>query len=270
MNKIPLFEIRDLFFFYKDQPALSEINLKISQGELITFIGANGSGKSTLLKIMDGLYFPKMGFIKYQGKILNQEYFEKEENNFSFRKNIGLVFQDPDVQLFSPTVWDELMFAPIQMGLEKKSSVKRVESVISRMKIEHLKDRNPYNLSGGEKRKVALASVMTQNPSVWLFDEPTDSLDPESVSNFIDFIQKLKEEGKTVICATHDLDIISDISERVLVFSNSHNIIWDGTPDKLVRDQKLLMKFNLIHRHRHKHLGKVHKHIHLPSGRHLH
>ena len=153
-----------------------------------------------------------------------------DETNFAFRRRVGLVFQDTDVQLFSPSVLDEVAFAPLQLGLQREEVTRRVESALKALRIEKLSDRAPHRLSGGEKRRVALASVLSLNPEVWLLDEPTTGLDPRSQFWLVGFIMEQHNAGKTVITATHDLTIVEQIATKVYAFDEDHHIVASGTP----------------------------------------
>jgi cobalt/nickel transport system ATP-binding protein len=155
-----VFEIINTSFAYEGtQAALDNINLTVREGESLVILGANGCGKSTLLKLLDGLYFPERGSISAFGKPLTEDALRDDEYNFAFRRRVGLVFQDSDVQLFSPSVLEEVAFAPLQLGLSRKEVNHRVDSALEVLRIGKLRDRAPHNLSGGEKRRVALASI---------------------------------------------------------------------------------------------------------------
>jgi cobalt/nickel transport system ATP-binding protein len=252
------------------QVALQDINLTIHEGERIAIIGANGSGKSTLLKLLDGLYFPTAGRLCAFGEPLTEATLQDEARAFAFRRRVGLVFQDPDVQLFSPTVWDEVTFAPLHLGLPRAEVVERAEWAMDLVGITKLRDRAPHRLSGGERKKVALASVLSLRPDVWLLDEPTASLDPRSTSRLLEFIQELGKTGKTVITATHDLDIVEEIADRVIMFCEDHEIIGEGTPQAVLSNYDQLLACNLIHEHRHRHAETEHAHYHLHPAPHEH
>jgi cobalt/nickel transport system ATP-binding protein len=185
----PVFEIVNVSYAYEGkQTALDNINLTVQAGESLAILGANGCGKSTLLKLLDGLYFPEHGSISAFGKPLTEDALRDDEYNFTFRRRVGLVFQDSDVQLFSPSVLEEVAFAPLQLGLSRSEVAERVDSALAALRIEKLRDRAPHHLSGGEKRRVALASLLTLLPDVWLLDEPTTGLDPRSQSWLVEFI----------------------------------------------------------------------------------
>ena len=209
----PLFELRDVYFEYDRVPALQGLSVQIAQGESVALLGANGSGKSTLLRILDALYFPSQGQVCFTGEPLTPEALQQENFALSFRRRVALVFQNPDVQLFNPTVFDEVAFGPLQMQWSKDEVLSKVNATMELMGIAHLRDRPPYRLSGGEKKRVALASVFVLDPEVLLLDEPTSTLDPRSQSQVIDLIQEWKGSSKTVITATHQLEIVDDIAD---------------------------------------------------------
>jgi cobalt/nickel transport system ATP-binding protein len=264
------FQVEHITYAYHNQIALKDVSLTIHLGERIAILGANGSGKSTLLKILDALYFPQSGTVCAFGEALTEEALQDDARAFAFRRRVGLVFQDPDVQLFSPTVWDEVTFAPLHLGLPKNEVIERAEWAMDLLSITKLHDRAPHRLSGGEKKKVALASVLSLRPDVWLLDEPTASLDPRSQSRLLDFIGELTREGKTIITTTHDLDIVEEIADRVVMFCEEHEISNDGAPRELLSDYARLVECNLIHEHRHKHDGTEHVHHHLHPVEHRH
>jgi cobalt/nickel transport system ATP-binding protein len=175
-----------------------------------------------------------------------------------------LVFQNPDVQLFNPTVFDEVAFGPLQMGWSSSEVSERVNSALETMGVVDLRDRAPYRLSGGEKKRVALASVIVLDPEVLLLDEPTSMLDPRSQSQLIDLIQNWKATSKTVVTATHQLEIVEDIAERVVVLEQG-SVTAEGTPSEILSNSELLLRANLVHAHRHRHGDMVHSHPHLHS-----
>jgi cobalt/nickel transport system ATP-binding protein len=270
MNESTIFQVERVSFSYNNQIALKEISLTVRKGERVAILGANGSGKSTLLKILDGLYFPTRGMVRAFGEPLTEEALRDEARAFAFRRRVGLVFQDPDVQLFSPTVWDEVMFAPLHLGLPRAEVIERAEWALDLLGIGKLRERAPHRLSGGEKKKVALAAVLSLQPEVWLLDEPTASLDPRSASRLLDFIGELRQAGKTIVAATHDLDIVEEIAERAVLFCEEHEITADGAPRALLSDRGRLVECNLLHEHRHKHAETEHAHHHLHPSAHEH
>ena len=270
-----VFDARDVSFAYEGkQLALDKVSVSLRPGERLALLGANGCGKSTLLKLLDGLYFPREGTIEAFGQPLTEPAFQDEAFNFAFRRRVGLVFQDADVQLFSPSVWDEVAFAPLQLGLLKEDVTARVEAALQALRIEKLRDRPPHRLSGGEKRRVALASVLSLEPEVWLLDEPTAGLDPRSQAWLADFICEQGEQGKSVITATHDLSLVEAVADQVCVFGEDHRLAAQGTPSEILANEALLASCNLIHIHQHPHAGAEaphrHPHTHFPLHAHDH
>jgi cobalt/nickel transport system ATP-binding protein len=270
-----IFELRDVSFAYDGKvKALDGINLYIKAGERVAILGSNGSGKSTLLKLLDGLYYADSGETCAFGAPLTEEAFRDDEFNFSFRRRVGLVFQDSDVQLFSPSVWDDIAFAPLQLGLTRDDVIARVDAALAALRIDKLRDRAPHRLSGGEKKRVALASVLSLNPDVWLMDEPTAGLDPRSQSWLVDFIIEQGRAGKTIVTATHDLNIVESIADKVYVIDEDHHVVAQGTPDEILSNHSLLIACNLMHEHRHRHKDgeaeHAHPHIHIPLHEHAH
>jgi len=267
----PIFELKDVWFSYLGKyPALCGINIGIRQGGKIAVIGANGSGKSTLLHMIDGLIFPDKGIIEAFGMELTERAFNDENFSVSFRKKVGLVFQNPDVQLFCPTVKEDIMFGPLELGLERQRIKKRFEELAEDLKIRDLLARSPHQLSIGEKRKVAIASTLIIDPDILILDEPTAGLDPLTTRHIIDLLIEANNSGKTIITSTHDLHIVEEVSDVVYVFSQDKKIVRYGEPDIILKDTPLLQANNLVHIHSHAHKGKVHAHPHLHLEHHSH
>lgn len=251
-----IFDINDVSYSYLPGfPVLTGINMSIRQGEGLVILGANGSGKSTLLKMLCGLIHPNAGYIYAFGQQLTEDALRDPLFLQDFRQRVGFVFQNSDAQLFSATVRDELAFAPLQAGLTKEEVNKRVEDTAELVGIRNLLDRAPYKLSGGEKKKVALACVLTVNPEVLFLDEPTNGLDPRTQFWLVEFLKTLQKAGKTVIMATHDLSIVEELAQRVIVFREDHTIASDGTPLNVLANRELLLDVNLIHKRSHFHVG---------------
>ena len=259
-----LFDLQDVCFDYEGVPALQGLSLQIAHGERVALLGANGSGKSTLLRILDALYFVSKGAVSFDGRVLTADLLQEDAFALPFRRRVALVFQNPDVQLFNPTVFDEVAFAPLQMQWSKEMVLSRVEATLELMGIAHLRERAPYRLSGGEKKRVALASVIVLDPDVLLLDEPTATLDPRSQSQVVDLIQEWKGSSKTVITATHQLEIVEDIADRVFVLQEGR-VASSGMPTEILSNHELLLRANLVHAHRHSHGQIVHSHPHIHS-----
>lgn len=257
-----IFDLQGVTYSYNEVTALNNLSLAVARGQRIAILGANGSGKSTLLRLLDGLYFPQSGAISFCGERLTEARVQDEQFSFAFRRCVSLVFQNPDVQLFNPTVFDEIAFGPLQLRWSVDVIKERIDNVLQLMEIEHLKDRPPHRLSGGEKKRVALASVLVLDPEVLLLDEPTSSLDPRSRSQMIDLMVGWKGSGKTVVTTTHELDIVEDIADYCYVLQQGR-VAAQGPADQLLRDEEMLRATNLLHAHRHRHpSGVVHSHPH--------
>jgi len=261
-----VFKLSDICFNYlSGENALTDINLDIHRGDRLALLGANGSGKSTLLKILDGLLFPQAGVLTAFGQVINEKNLSVEEFAFGFRRRVGFVFQNSDAQLFNSNVWDEIAFGPVQLGLPTDEVVQRVDGIISMLGLERLKNRAPYKLSGGEKKRVAIASVLSTAPEVLLLDEPTSGLDPRTQRWLINLLGQLGKAGKTIITATHNLDILEEIADQAVVLSEDHGIITNGACDEVLSNRELLIKVNLIDEEFHEHKlggGRVHFHVH--------
>ncbi len=259
----PVFALTDVDYDYRDQPALAGLSLQVQSGERIALIGPNGSGKSTLLRLLSGLTFAARGTAQAFGAPLTEARFEDEEAHYAFRRRVGLVFQNPDIQLFNPTVFDEIAFGPLQLGWDKPRIRAAIDEQLERFELTHLKDRAPHRLSGGEKKRVALASVLITEPDVLLLDEPTAALDPQSRDKLVHFLAGHLGEGRTVITATHDLDILTAISTRAVVMAGGH-VVGDGPVDDILHDTDLLRRARLTHAHVHHHAnGSPHAHHHV-------
>jgi len=260
----PLFELRGVEFAYDDgSVALRGVGLEIYAAEKIAVIGANGSGKSSLLKILDGLLWPQRGSVRFRGEALTEASLRNPKTNAAFRSAVGFVFQNPDAQLFCPTVWDEIAFGPAQAGWAVAATDTRVREMLSLFRLESLKDRAPYHLSGGEKKRVALAAAWALEPDVLLLDEPTAALDPRSKSELLDLMLELHRRGKTLVTATHDLDIVEAIGDRLIVLGEDRRVLDSGPAETLLQNSVLLESANLIHVHTHGHAGHEHRHAHI-------
>jgi len=263
----PLFRLKGVRYAYAGrQLALDGIDLDIRAGERVVLLGANGSGKSTLLKLLDGIVAPSEGEMRALGHDVAAV--AAGEDAFRFHREVGLVFQDPDIQLFSATVFDDVAFGPLQLGLPKEEVRGRVDEALAAMEIAHLADRAPFELSGGEKKRAAIASVLSLRPEVILLDEPTASLDPRTRWLLVDLVARLGAAGRTLITATHELDIVPIIADRVVVLGEDRRVLADGSPAAVLADRDLLLRANLIHEHLHEHAGVAHSHPHPIDERH--
>ncbi len=242
-----LFQLEQAAFAYPyDEPVLKDITLTVREGERLCILGANGCGKSTLLKILAGLILPQQGtFSAFQNVVTPKEL---NDDNFSkaYHKKVGFIFQDSDIQLFCSTVEEEIAFGLLQQGLKQETVKQRMDDIAALLGIEPLMHKTPFKLSGGEKKKVALASVLAMNPDVLILDEPTNGLDPRTQMWLIRLLDSLSGAGKTVISSTHNLDLVTRISDRAVLFSEGHEIVADGPTQELIQDAELLKKVNLV------------------------
>lgn len=243
-----LLEVEHASYSYLERfPALDDVSLAVHRGEKLALLGANGCGKSTMLKVLDGLVFPHLGSYSAFDAEVTEDRLEDEQFSRAFRSRVGFVFQNSDVQIFSPTVREEIAFGPLNMGLSREEAALRVEDTLEMLGIVELADRAPYQLSGGQKKRVAIASVLAMNPEVLLFDEPTAALDPRSRQWLTRLIVELSAAGKTIVLATHDLQALEHLADRCVVFSEDHRIAAVGPTAQIVDDRELLTAVNLVH-----------------------
>ena len=229
-------EARDRHFSYPDgTEVLRGISFRITHGESVAIVGANGAGKSTLLLQLNGYLTAGSGTLRIGDSPLSRE------NLKIIRRSVGMVFQDPDDQLFMPTVFDDVAFGPLNMGLPEEEVIQRVDDALETVGALHLKPRPPYRLSGGEKRSVAIATVLSMSPDIMVMDEPTSNLDPRARRLLIEL---LKSFLHTKIIATHDLDMVMDLCERTLVIRDGL-IIADGPTKEIMEDEDLLASSSL-------------------------
>ena len=214
-----MIELNDISFSYYQDDVLNHFSLNIKEGESIAICGDNGSGKSTLLKLINGLIFPKTGYYKFDGVEITEKQMEISEYSKQFHQRIGFVWQNPDTQLFCSSIEEELAFGPVQMGLAEDEIQKRVNDTLELLDLTKLRDRPPYYLSGGEKKKTAIASILTMNPSVWTLDEPLSSLDRKTREWLIEFLQALKKAGKTIIFSSHESSLVEALADRTVSVS---------------------------------------------------
>lgn len=231
-----MIKIENLSYFYEDgKNALQNINIEINEGETIGLIGGNGAGKSTLIKLLVGILQSNHGKITVDDIILNKH------NIKEIRKKIGVVFQNSDNQLFMNNVYDDLAFGPRNNKLSEEEIKIKIDNIAQKLNIENLLKKSPNNLSGGEKRKVSIGTVLVMEPSYILFDEPTSFLDPKGKRLFIETIKNL---DTAKIIATHDLDIVKKICDKVIVLKGGC-IASVGEPKKVLSNENLLISWNL-------------------------
>jgi cobalt/nickel transport system ATP-binding protein len=236
-----IIDVRNLIYSYQSGKtlALDRVNLRIEKGERLVLLGANGSGKSTLIKHLNGIILPQQGEILIKGKPINKK------NLKEVRRTVGIVFQNPDDQVFLPTVLQDVAFGPINLGLRQDIVEQRVETALNNVGLSGLDERAPHHLSGGEKKLVAIAGVLAMEPEVMVLDEPTAGLDPEGKQRILRLIYDLnKKLGITLVIATHDVDVVPVFSDRVAILSHGKKIA-DGTPTEIFSDPDLLRESHL-------------------------
>ena len=236
-----ILEAVDLDYFYPDGTnALRNINLQVEKGEKLTILGSNGAGKSTLFMQFNGLYRPTTGFIQYQGQAISY----KNKALIELRKKVGIVFQDPDSQLFSSSVYQDISFGPLNLGLSEHEVKARVKQALIDTETTDLEDKPTHLLSYGQKKRVSIAGVLAMEPEVIIFDEPTAGLDPRHAREFMQLLKKLSTEGKTIIISTHDVDLAYSWSDRLAIMS-SGEIIAHGEPGELFLQPDLIERADL-------------------------
>lgn len=231
----------NLSFTYPDgTQALKNINIEIEKGEKVAIIGPNGAGKSTLFSHFNGLTEPTSGCVKIEGKAIS---FEKDEL-LKVRQKVGIVFQDPNDQLFAPTVKEDIAFGPMNLGLSYSEVEKRVEDALKMVGMENYEDKTPHHLSGGQQKRIAIAGIIAMKPEIMILDEPTAGLDPDGVEKVLNIMNQLNKEGMTLIISSHDIDMISKYADKIFILYNGE-IIESGNKNKIFSDMELLKKAHL-------------------------
>jgi cobalt/nickel transport system ATP-binding protein len=230
----PVISVKDVKFNYPaGVSALKGVSFDVKQGEKIALLGPNGSGKSTLILLIAGLLMPNKGEIRVFGQQTQSKDFQK------FRSRIGLVFQDPDDQLFTPSVIEDIEYGPKNLGLPEEVISKRRDHILEDIGISHLKDRPPHRLSFGEKKKVSLATALILRPELLILDEPTANLDLLSRRGLIDLLNELNAEGTTIVTSTHDVEALPELADRVIVVSHG-SLLGGGEMHQVLQDVALL------------------------------
>jgi len=259
-----LFKIQNISYCYQvDKPAIQDLSLEIAAGERLVLLGPNGCGKSTLQKILAGLIFPAQGEFWAYGTQITKKKMQDKNFAAAYRRKVGFVFQNSDVQLFCPSVLDEVMFGPLAMGLPYDKAKAQAKEILECVGITSLMNRLPHHLSGGEKKKVAIAAVLVVNPEVLILDEPTNGLDPKTQRWMRGMLQQLNKCGKTIIIATHQLDLVPDMADRVVVMGDAHTIMADDKPAIILTNQSLLLAANIIDQDQHVHFHNQQEHMHV-------
>ncbi len=242
---------------------LQDLSFSIERGERVVLLGVNGCGKTTLLKLLDGLVFPTRGKIRFAGEPLDARALDRASFRRRFRSEVALLFQNVDAMLFNPSVADEIAFGPRQLGLPD------VDACVARWAeafgVTAFVERAPFELSGGEKKRVALASIFAVGPKLLLLDEVTANLDPACAARLVDFLAGLRD--LTVVAATHNLTVAEELGSRALLLApGRRGVLFDGPTAELLRDDPLLVASGLAHRHVHRHGPSQHAHFHVHAA----
>jgi cobalt/nickel transport system ATP-binding protein len=246
-----------------DRDVLADLSFAVEANQRVVLLGINGCGKTTLLKILDGLVWPSGGVLRYEGRGLDASSLGEPAFRRRFRSEVAFLFQNVDAMLFNPTVADEIAFGPRQLGLPDVDA--RVERYAKLFGAEAWLQRPPFELSGGEKKRVALAALFAIEPKVLLLDEPTAGLDPASSAHLVDFINQ--QPDLTVITSTHNLSVVGELGSRVLLLPpRPGRLLYDGPPEGILDNEALLVASGLAHRHQHHHHGATHAHFHVHDG----
>lgn len=225
-----------------ESTAVDNVNFEIQQGEFIGIIGHTGSGKSTLIQQLNGLLLPTSGKVRFDSCEITKDKKDLKE----IRKKIGIVFQYPEYQLFEETVAKDVAFGPKNLGLDEKEIEKRVIEAITDMGLDYneIKDMSPFDLSGGQKRRVAIAGVLAMNPDIIIFDEPTAGLDPQGRELLFKRINNVRRKGKTIILVSHSMDDIARLADRIFVMSGG-KMIFSGTPAEVFSNEAVTSELNM-------------------------
>lgn len=241
-----MIRLERISYSYGQTLALAGVDMDIAGGDAVALIGPNGSGKSTLMKVLTGLVVAEAGTYDFEGKRVDAASLADRGFSKNLHRRIGFLFQNSDAQLFCPTVAEELAFGPLQLGLSGTEVDGRVADCASLLGIENLLAKAPYQLSEGEKRKVALAAVLSLNPEVLVLDEPLNSLDPKTKLFLRDLLARLNAAGKTVIASTHDFTYLEGFFRTAVVLSSEHRVARIGPYEEVVGDRSFLQAHNII------------------------
>lgn len=236
-----MLEVKNLKYSYNnDYQALKGVSLKIERGEMVALLGKNGAGKSTLFLHLNGIYEPDEGQVFIDGEELKYD----KKSLLKFRQKVGIVFQNPDDQIFAPTVEEDVAFGPLNLKLPMEEVQNRVEEALERVGMSGYEKTAPHHLSGGQKKRVAIAGILAMKPEIMVLDEPTAGLDPQGVANLSALLKELNEEGITIIISTHEVDLVPDYANRAFVMVDGE-LIAEGTPKEIFSQPNLLEQANL-------------------------
>lgn len=236
-----IIQTENMSFTYPDgTPALHDINIEIKEGERVAVIGSNGAGKSTLFAHFNGINKPTSGLIKIDDKPI---VYEKKEL-LQIRQKVGIVFQNPDDQLFAPTVIEDVAFGPMNLGLSEDEVDERVEDALEMVGMTGLGKKAPHHLSGGQKKRVAIAGILAMRPEIMVLDEPTTGLDPKGVEQVMEILYMLNRQAMSIIVASHDVEMVTQFADKIFILHDGE-IIGQGTTEEIFNDCETLYKAHL-------------------------
>lgn len=236
-----MLKVENLSYSYDDgTKALNDVNLEIKKGDMVSLLGKNGAGKSTLFLHFNGIFKPTKGRILIEGEELKYD----KKSLIKFRQKVGIVFQNPDDQLFAPTVEEDVAFGPLNLGLSQEETQKRVNDALKKVGMDGFQRKAPHHLSGGQKKRVAIAGILAMQPELMVLDEPTSGLDPQGAIDILELLYELNDEGMTIIISTHDVDLVPNYAKKVFVLVEG-SLIAEGTPKEIFAQPEILEKANL-------------------------
>lgn len=237
----PILETQDLTFTYPDGTrALKNINMSINKGEKVAVMGANGAGKSTLFSHFNGLTEPTSGIVKING---NEMKYDKK-SLLKIRQKVGVVFQNPNDQLFAPTVQEDVAFGPMNLGLDLNEVDKRVEKSLKMVGMEGFEEKPPHHLSGGQQKRVSIAGIIAMDPELMIIDEPTAGLDPQGVDQVLTILNHLNENGMTLLVSSHNVELITEFANKIFIVHDGE-IINEGSTNDVFSNHEILKKAHL-------------------------
>ena len=240
MNESHL-SVKNLSYTYPDGTrALKNVNMEIFKGEKVAIMGPNGAGKSTLFSHFNGLTEPTSGYLELDGK--KMEYDKK--TLLEIRQKVGIVFQDPNDQLFAPTVKEDVAFGPMNLGLDYEEVEKRVNEALELVGMKKFKDKTPHHLSGGQQKRVAIAGIIAMRPEIMILDEPTAGLDPQGVDQVLTILNNLNKDGMSIVISSHDIEMVNGFAEKIFVLYEGE-IHASGDKHEIFSNKELLKKAHL-------------------------
>lgn len=240
MNEVHL-STKNLSYTYPDGThALKNINMEIYKGQKVAIMGPNGAGKSTLFSHFNGLTEPTSGHVEIDGKAIKYD----KDTLLEVRQKVGIVFQDPNDQLFAPTVKEDVAFGPMNLGLDYEEVERRVDEALTMVGMEQYMDKTPHHLSGGQQKRVAIAGIIAMRPEIMILDEPTAGLDPEGVEKVLSILNELNNEGMSIVISSHDIEMVNEFAEKIFVL-NEGEILESGDKNEIFSNKELLKTAHL-------------------------